>query len=303
VPVELGATSRIERLEAVAAGIGVLTLVSALSDWPRVKVAAVVADLDGTIVRSDFSMSVATEQALDTIRAAGIPMVIATARTPPGVEFLLGPRGSIELAVCCSGAIGWARPSRTRVWLEMIAPDTVKTVVETALAHGAGVAGYDGEVWRMTAEYDRLSPDQPRGPIRVVVDPEDLGESPCCTMALRHAGGDIWNLVSAMEKTSPSAALSHVGRSTVLDVTGRGIDKGTGACRALATLGVAPETAISFGDMPNDLPLFRATGRAFAVGEADPTVMAAAHEVLADVEHDGFARKIAELAAMGWVVE
>ena len=267
------------------------------------KVAAVVADLDGTVVRSDFSMSIATEQALDTIRAAGIPMVIATARTPPGVEFLLGPRDSIELAVCCSGAIGWDRSSKARVWLEMIAPDTVRTVVDTALAHAAGVAGYDGEVWRMTAEYDRLSPDQPRGPIRSVVDPADLARSPCCTMALRHAGGDIWKLASAMAVTSPSAALSHVGRSTVLDITGSGIDKGTGACRALATLGVDPQSAISFGDMPNDLPLFRATGRAYAVGEADAAVMAAAHEVLGDVEHDGFARKIAELAAAGWVID
>ena len=267
------------------------------------KVAAVVADLDGTMVRSDFSMSPATLEALDTIRAAGIPMVVATARTPPGVEFLLGSADSIGLAVCCSGAVGWSRTLQSRLWLELLTPETTRFVVETALAHAAGVAGYDGEVWRMTAEYDRLSPDQPRGPVRVVVDAAELAGSPCCTMAMRHAGGDIWHLAKLMTATAQTAALSHVGRATVLDITERGIDKGTGVLRALAALGVAPESAVSFGDMPNDLPLFRVTGRAYAVGEADPSVMDAADEVLPDVEHDGFARKVEKLAACGWVVE
>ncbi len=184
----------------------------------------------------------------------------------------------------------------------MLTPDTTRFVVETALAHHAGVAGYDGEVWRMTAEYDRLSPDQPRGPIRAVVEAAELAASPCCTMAMRHAGGDIRHLAKLMTATAQTAALSHVGRATVLDITERGIDKGTGVLRAMAAIGVDPASAVSFGDMPNDLPLFRVTGRAYSVGESDPSVMDAADEVLADVEHDGFARKVGELAAGGWVV-
>ncbi|MGD0195225.1 MAG: HAD hydrolase family protein, partial [Candidatus Dormibacteria bacterium] len=100
-----------------------------------------------------------------------------------------------------------------------------------------------------------------------------------------------------------SAALSHVGRSTVLDVTAEGVDKGTGTVRALKTLGLAPEAAISFGDMPNDLAMFRVTGRSYSIGSADPAVMLAATEVLPSVEDDGFARKIADLAAAGWIID
>jgi len=266
-----------------------------------VKVAAVVADLDGTLVRSDFSMSPATLEALETVHTAGIPMVVATARTPPGVEFLLGTTDTIDLAVCCSGALGWSRGARSRLWIEMIAPATIRFVVDTALVHSAGVAGYDGELWRMTAEYDRLSPDQPRGPVRVGVEPDELAASPCCTMALRHAGGSIRHLAEVMSAPTQTAALSHVGRATVLDITGAGVDKGTGVLRALASLGVPPELAVGFGDMPNDLPIFRVTGRAYAVGTADPAVVAAADEVLPDVEHDGFALKVAELASRGWI--
>jgi len=55
--------------------------------------------------------------------------------------------------------------------------------------------------------------------------------------------------------------------------------------------------------MPNDLPMFRVTGRSYAVGDSDEGVMRAASEVLPSVEDDGFARKISELAAADWTIE
>jgi hypothetical protein len=165
------------------------------------------------------------------------------------------------------------------------------------------VASFDGSLWRMTDEYYRLSPTQPHGPPRVVVESGELAETACCTMAVRHANGNLDHIAGLVAAESDSAALSHVGRSTVLDVTADGIDKGTGTCRALEALGLTPASAVSFGDMPNDLAMFRVTGRSYSVGESDPDVMSAASEVIPSVEDDGFARKIADLAAAGWVVE
>jgi hydroxymethylpyrimidine pyrophosphatase-like HAD family hydrolase len=86
-------------------------------------------------------------------------------------------------------------------------------------------------------------------------------------------------------------------------VTAPGVDKGTGTARALLALGLAPAQAISFGDMPNDVPMLRVTARGYAVGDSDASVMSTATEVLPNVEDDGFARKIADLAAAGWTIE
>src|ERR1700730_17871185 len=268
-----------------------------------VRVEAVVTDLDGTVVRSDFSVSPATLTALDLIRSPGIAFVIATARTPQGLEHFdaLAPR--TRMAVCCSGAIGWSSPEQALMWVAWMTPADIGRVVEIAVNEGAGVASFDGSLWRMTDEYYRLSPTQPHGPPRVVVESDVLAETACCTMALRHADGNLDHIAGLVAAESDSAALSHVGRSTVLDVTAHGVDKGTGTCRALEALGVAPSSAISFGDMPNDLAMFRVTGRSYSVGESDPDVMRAASEVIPSVEHDGFARKIADLAAAGWVIE
>jgi len=268
-----------------------------------VLIEAVVTDLDGTLVRSDFSISPATLEALDRIHASGIRFVVATARTPQGLEYLGVPVDRVDIAVCCSGSIGWSPQRRVLIWQEMLVPSAVERVVEIAEAQRAGVASFDGSLWRMTREYARLSPDQPHGTTRVIVDAAALAAAACCTMALRHAGGDLTRIAALVASDGEAGALSHVGRSTVLDVTREGVDKGTGTVRALAALGLEPGAAISFGDMPNDLPMFGVTGRSYSVGEVHPDVVSATDEVIADVEHDGFACKIAELADAVWQTE
>jgi Cof subfamily protein (haloacid dehalogenase superfamily) len=270
---------------------------------PVVRIQAVVTDLDGTVVRSDFSISAATLHALDQVRAAGIAFVIATARTPQGLEHFQALAQRTALSVCCSGAIGWSSRDKTRTWMDEMGAPEIRRVVDLAVDEGAGVASFDGSLWRMTDEYYRLSPTQPHGPARMVVASSALAETPCCTMAVRHRDGDLDRIAALVASGSDSAALSHVGRSTVLDVTAEGVDKGTGTVRALETLGLAPDAAISFGDMPNDLAMFRVTGRSYSIGSADAAVMLAATEVLPSVEDDGFARKIANLAAAGWIID
>jgi Cof subfamily protein (haloacid dehalogenase superfamily) len=267
-----------------------------------VRIEAVVTDLDGTVVRSDFSVSPATLEALDLVRSAGIGFVIATARTPQGLEHFQELARRTAISVCCSGAIGWRSHQQTLAWMEDLPAAAIRRVVEIAVAEDAGVASFDGSLWRMTEQYWRLSPTQPHGPTRVVVDSAIVAETPCCTMAIRHGHGDLHGIAELVAAEADSAALSHVGRSTVLDVTAQGVDKGTGTRRALRTLGIDASAAISFGDMPNDLAMFRVTGRSYAVGESDDEVMRTATEVVPSVEDDGFARKILDLAAADWTI-
>src|ERR1017187_7559044 len=149
-----------------------------------VRIEAVVTDLDGTAVRSDFSVSPGTLRALDLISSAGIAFVIATARTPQGLEHFQVLAQRTTLAVCCSGAIGWSSPQQSLSWIDWMTPVAIGRVVEIAVDEGAGVASFDGALWRMTEEYHDLSPTQPHGPTRVVVDSAALAEMPCCTMAV-----------------------------------------------------------------------------------------------------------------------
>ncbi|MFD4210924.1 HAD family hydrolase, partial [Micromonospora tulbaghiae] len=67
------------------------------------------------------------------------------------------------------------------------------------------------------------------------------------------------------------------------------VDKGTGIAAAAELLGIGPERTVAFGDMPNDLPMFRRSGHRVAMGNAHPELRAAADEVTATNAEDGVA--------------
>ena len=58
---------------------------------------------------------------------------------------------------------------------------------------------------------------------------------------------------------------------------------------------------LAFGDMPNDLAMLRWAGRAVAVANAHPDVVAAADEVTASNDEAGVARVLERLLADGSV--
>lgn len=52
---------------------------------------------------------------------------------------------------------------------------------------------------------------------------------------------------------------------------------------------MAADTTIPFGDMPNDLPMFRTAGYGVAMANGHPDLRAAADEVTSSNEEDGVA--------------
>ena len=94
----------------------------------------------------------------------------------------------------------------------------------------------------------------------------------------------------------------RMGR-TELEVTARGVSKGTGAQALLERLDIAPGCAVAFGDGGNDLPLAAAVGRFVAVGNADDEVKEAAFEVCPAVDQDGVAVWIESMLAAGGLRE
>jgi Cof subfamily protein (haloacid dehalogenase superfamily) len=265
---------------------------------PSVRIEAVVADLDGTLVAQDSSVSAATIRALGAIRAAGIPLVFATGRAPTSLRGLTALTRYAQIAVCCSGAIGHAGPRR--LWQVHLARAAVSQVAGTAQPYGAGMAGFDGARWHATETFRTLRPDMGAGMQGANVAASVLSGMRCVSMALVHTGDVLAEIARMLAGHEVRTGLSQVAGHPILDVTSPAVDKGTGVLRALRAVGADPAAAVSFGDMPNDIPMFAVTGCAYAVGAHHPAVAAAARETLDPVERDGFARKIFELAVSDW---
>ena len=262
------------------------------------RIEAVVADLDGTLVRPDLTISPATLDSLRGLREAGIPLVIATGRTPQGVSELDSLTHHAQIAVCCSGSIGKA--AERTLWQDELAAAAIANVVARAVSCQAGVAGFDGRTWLQTERYARLCQPGGYGVQRAAVSAAVLSQTPCVTMSALHEDGDVLAALARDLDGTVGVGLSRVAGLDILDITSRCVDKGAGVLRALQVIGADPAAVVSFGDMPNDIPMFAVTGRAYAVGCDRPEVAAAVDEVLAPVDRDGFAGKIAALAASGW---
>jgi Cof subfamily protein (haloacid dehalogenase superfamily) len=262
-----------------------------------VRIEAVVADLDGTLVARDSTISSATFDSLDQVRAAGIPLVIATGRAPVHLSEFSALTQYADITVCCSGAIGCA--GSRRLWQSRLPRAAVHQVVMTAERYGAGIAGFDGTAWHATQMYRKLNPDIDNGRQRTTVAADALPGMRCIAMAVIHTD-DVLTEIALALAGHVRAGLSQVAGRPIVDITSSLVDKGTGVLRALSMLGANPAAAVSFGDMPNDIPMFAVTGRAYAVGPGHPAVAAAAGETLGPVEQDGFARKILDLAASDW---
>lgn len=84
------------------------------------------------------------------------------------------------------------------------------------------------------------------------------------------------------------ASVTMAGPGTV-ELAPHGVDKGTGLALAAELLGFAPADTLAFGDMPNDLPMFRRSGHRVAMANAHAELRAAADEITLSNQDDGVA--------------
>ncbi len=70
------------------------------ASWPRL--AAI--DLDGTLLRTDGTVSTRSRAALEAAQAAGIDIVLVTARSPRSVRVIASDLGLGGVALCANGA-------------------------------------------------------------------------------------------------------------------------------------------------------------------------------------------------------
>lgn len=91
--------------------------------------------------------------------------------------------------------------------------------------------------------------------------------------------------------------------ATELEITARGVSKGSGTQALMDELGIERGRAVAFGDGGNDLPLASVVGRFVAMGNADDEVKDAAFEVCPSVFDDGVAVWIENMLAAGGLEE
>jgi Cof subfamily protein (haloacid dehalogenase superfamily) len=257
-------------------------------------------DLDGTLLRSDSSISDRTARALRQARASGLRVVAATARPARVIDELFSPgtptEALIDLAICGNGAVRYDVPTRELTVDHPLAEDLARRVIQEitrilpgsayAVETGRRVLFHTAYTYRPTLDYDRVQVNTvdgllAEGLVKLMV--QTPGDDPDTAWAkLRPSLGDLIECTWSAEQAPLEIATAGVSKATAL----------TALC---AAWGYSPAEVIAFGDAPNDLPMLGWAGTAYAVANAHAPVLAATPLHTASNDDDGVAAIIETL--------
>ncbi|EME96865.1 Cof-type HAD-IIB family hydrolase [Streptomyces mobaraensis NBRC 13819 = DSM 40847] len=251
----------------------------------------VATDLDGTLLRSDETVSERTRAALALAAAAGAAHIVVTGRPVAWTRHILDALDYRGLAVCGQGAqVYHAGEHRllTSVTLDrrVAALAVEKIEAETGPLHlAASRDGLDGDLL-VTAGY-RLQ-EGPRPPVPVT-DQAELWAEPLNKLYLQHSrlGDDA--LADAARAAAGGLVDVTMAGEGIVELLPLGLSKATGLSLAARRLGVKASETIAFGDMPNDIPMFGWAGYGVAMAGAHAELKAVADEVTAGNDEDGIA--------------
>jgi HAD superfamily hydrolase (TIGR01484 family) len=267
------------------------------ASWlPRV----VATDLDGTLLRSDGTVSARTVAALELARSSGARVVVVTARPPRHVTRVLGAAGwSDALAVCSNGAVIYdvhdqrvVSDSRiAEASAVALAADFADRMPEVAWAVETGFELVSGPGWGYTFAGDEAH--------HVRLDQlADLWTHPLVKVlgwSGERTADELLGVVRALGL--PDIEPTHSGGPGIIELSAGGTTKAgalAGLCRGW---GVAAADVAAFGDMPNDVPMLRWSGRSWAVDNAHEEARVAAGQATASNDDDGVALVLESLFA------
>lgn len=248
----------------------------------------VASDLDGTLVRSDGTVSPRTVAAIAAVEAAGTPFVMVTGRPSRWMHPLVEATGHRGLAICANGAVLYDLHSERVVEAHLLTPDLAAEVVTALRAAVPGIAfavehperGFGHEA-TYVPRWEQ--PEQPQ-------DVEALYDGGVIKLLGRHDDyGSDDLLAAAREALGDLAECTHSSDDGLLEISAVGISKASGLAAFAASHGIEAADVIAFGDMPNDIPMLSWAGHGVAMGNGHPEVLAVADEVTGSVDDDGVA--------------
>jgi Cof subfamily protein (haloacid dehalogenase superfamily) len=252
----------------------------------------VAVDLDGTLLRSDLTVSERSRAAVRSARRAGWEVVPVSARSPRSVRVLARDLGIDGLAVCANGATVFDVGSDRIVRHTPLAAEVVGRVAEAWRARRPElVFGWELEL-RFGSEpaYEALrTPASPRPegsfpPVGVL----DWGR-PVTKLLARAPGADLDALVEEGRSVAGADAVVTRAGETFVELMAPGVSKEAAVERLAADRGFDRDRVIAFGDQPVDAGLLAWAGLGVAVANAHPAALAAADLVAPSNDDDGVA--------------
>jgi Cof subfamily protein (haloacid dehalogenase superfamily) len=255
----------------------------------------VATDLDGTVVRSDNTVSGRTFAAFARIKAAGVPIVGVTGRGPRLLELSRRDLPVADYLVLAQGGHVvdlTTGPNPVTLFTDAMPSAVVAEVVAT-IEEAAGPLSILIEPSGATDTF-LWGEHHPSWRFADAVRPCTRVEAFSAPAIKAFAHSDTYNadelLAIARSVVGPEIVEMTQAGLGYIEICPRGVTKATGLQVVASQLGVDAADVLIFGDMPNDLPAFGWAGWSrVAVANAHPELLALADEVTLSNDDDGVA--------------
>jgi Cof subfamily protein (haloacid dehalogenase superfamily) len=255
-------------------------------------------DVDGTLIDNDENLSPRTRSVVRAVVDAGAQFVLATGRPPRWVQPIVDQLGFAPMAVCANGAVIYDPATDRIISARTLSTDALRQLAEiaTRVIPGSGLAvervgnsAHDAATPQFVSspgyEHAWLNPDNTE------VSVEDLLSAPAVKLLIRKAGARSADMAAALAPhIGVQGDITYSTNNGLIEIVPLGISKATGIAELTRPLGVEAADVVTFGDMPNDVPMLGWAGLGVAMGNAHPDAVAAADEVTATNAEDGVAQ-------------
>ena len=262
------------------------------------KTKMICSDLDETLLNDQCVLSEKTAAVLEKAMAEGIIFVPVTGRhfcgIPQCVLFLPG----LRFAVSSNGAQIWDISDNTNLFSRYFEQEALEFLLELANQAEKPFEIYQRDTMLMnTSFYEKLKRDPGSRAYLLNI----FGERASVPDVKAHLENDPSGVhkflirdLSAPEYKELSEKVNSSGLAEaatsiegIMEISPVGINKGSALVYLCDLLDISPEQTVAFGDGVNDIPMFRASGKAVAVMNASDDVKKAADLITGSYGEDG----------------
>ncbi|MEP7178294.1 MAG: HAD family hydrolase [Pseudonocardiales bacterium] len=264
-------------------------------------------DLDGTLLRSDGTVSPRSRAALRAAVDAGLLVAFVTGRPPRWLDEIAEATEHLGVAVGANGAVLYDLATERIIATHPLSPNELEALtsdlraafpeVQFAVEYGDSFGAEPGYVhdWAINPSTNRQG-----GAIAppMVGDLASIISRPGVKLLAKDHGADVDEfLTSADLLLAGRASVTHSSSFGLLEIAAPGVTKASGLAELAASHGIRPGEVAAVGDMPNDVPMLQWAGSSYAVANAHPAALAAADRVLGSNDDDAVAVLIETLLA------
>lgn len=264
---------------------------SSESDEP---IAAVLTDVDGTLITKEKVLTARAVEAVERLRERGVVFCITSGRPPRGLRMFVEPlQLTIAMAAFNGGVI--VRPDLSVIDEKPLPVEIPLPVIESIRAHGLDAWIYTPTEWYVTdpggTRVDRETATVQFPPV-VVPNYDGLLHTVVKIVGTSMDFEAVARCEASIQAEFGARVSAARSQPYYLDVTHPDANKGEIVRRLARYLKVSPRRVATIGDQLNDTLMFRESGLSIAMGNASPEVQRHATFVTTSFGDEGFANAV-----------